>query len=68
MLGLCVHTAECVVEHIDSEVKILPEIHTVFDNKSFISTSLGVTLVKSAPVLGRALTFCLAAVKDFKTL
>ena len=62
------HTAECVVEHIDSEVEILAEIDTVSYNKSFITTSLGVTLVKSAPVLGRALALSLTAVKDFKTL
>ena len=62
------HTAECVVEHVDPEVEILPEIDTVSDNKSFITTSLCVTLVESAPVLGRALTLSLAAVKDFEIL
>ena len=68
IVRLCLDTAKCIFDHINSVVEILAEIKSVTRNVTLITTSFCISLEESTPVLCHALTLNLCAVVQRETI
>ena len=59
---------EGVLKHVYTIMEIFTKINRILGNKALIATAFGVPLVESTPVLIRASTIYLVAIKELEVL